>query len=35
MLFDNADKIIKEFEIVTKSHIVPTNKKRLFVGVDL
>lgn len=35
MLFDNADKIIKEFENVTNSHRVPTNKGKLFVGVDL
>lgn len=34
-LFKKADKIITDFELVTKNPIIPINKEKLFVGVDL
>lgn len=34
-LFEKADKIITNFELATKNPIIPTNKEKLFVGVDL
>lgn len=34
-MFENADKLISEFEMAIKKPILPINKQKLYVGVDL